>query len=63
MQRISRLEWRVDVLAQALAEVVGLTQYPQYDPLRRLARANQIARDALARAGHDHDEGSDDTAA
>lgn len=58
MKRTSWLEWRVDVLAQALAEVIGLTQYPEHEPLRRLARANKIARDALARAGHD--EGSNE---
>ena len=61
-KRISRLEWRIDVLAQALAEVEGLTQYPQIEPLRRLARIAKVAHGALARAGDDSSEGRDDQA-
>ena len=52
-KRVSRLEWRIDVLAQALAEVEGLTQYPQHESLRRLARIAKVAHGALARAGDD----------
>lgn len=53
MNKVRRLEWRIDMLAQALAEVEGLTQYPQHEPLRRLARIATLASAALARAGHD----------
>jgi uncharacterized protein with PhoU and TrkA domain len=47
MNRIERLEARVDALEQALAEIASLAAHSRHEPQRRLSRVQQLARSVL----------------